>query len=168
MKENKMIKFIAGYIWTQIQTTIHKINVLRNIVIIVNIIDPPDKWKLYRAGLKHDLSKYRWSEAKHFAKTIFDLKHSTYGTKEYQDLLDIIKPAIDFHYKRNSHHPEYHKNGISDMSELELLELLADWLSACKRHKDGDILKSIEINQKRFRYSDETKKWMLDIIKKIT
>jgi hypothetical protein len=35
--------------------------------------------------------------------------------------------------------------------------MLCDWRAAALRHADGDIWKSIEINQKRFGYSDELK-----------
>ena len=165
MKGLKMFKFIAGYIWTQIQTTIHKLYVLFNLVVIIDYINPPNRWKLYRKGLFHDLSKYRWSEAKHFAKVIFDLKRLSYGTEEYKKSLEVIKPAIELHYKINSHHPEYHKNGYKDMSYLDKLEMIVDWHCACKRHKDGNVFKSIEINQSRFNYSEEDKEWLISIVK---
>jgi hypothetical protein len=35
--------------------------------------------------------------------------------------------------------------------------MFCDWKAATLRHKDGDIIKSIEQNQKRFGYSDELK-----------
>jgi hypothetical protein len=35
--------------------------------------------------------------------------------------------------------------------------MICDWLAAVKRHKDGDIFRSIEVNQERFGYSDEIK-----------
>ncbi len=164
----KLCKFIAGYIWHQIQTTIHKFWVLRKIVDIIDFTEVDGKWKLYWRAWKHDLSKYRWSEASYFAKTIFDLKHSTYGSEEYKEMLASIQPAIKVHYKRNRHHPEYHENGINDMTKLDKLEMLADWKSATLRHKNGDIYKSIEINQSRFGYDDETKEWMISIIKAIS
>jgi len=163
-----MFKFIIGYIWTQIQTTIHRIRVLRNIIIIMNNMDLEKPWTLYRRGLFHDLSKYKWDEAKHFARVIFDLRGLTYGTEEYKKSLEEIKPAINLHYKRNSHHPEYYKNGFSDMSYLDKLEMIIDWQAATKRHKDGDIFKSLEMNQKRFGYSDADKKWLIDIAKILT
>lgn len=43
------------------------------------------------------------------------------------------------------------------MNLVDLIEMLCDWVAATKRHEDGDILKSLEINQKRFGYSDEFK-----------
>jgi hypothetical protein len=35
-------------------------------------------------AIKHDISKYSWEESKYFAKTIFDLKHSVYGSPEFE------------------------------------------------------------------------------------
>jgi len=50
--------------------------------------------------------------------------------------------------------PEF---GIRGMTLLDVVEMLCDWKAATQRHADGDILKSVEINQKRFGYSDELK-----------
>lgn len=47
--------------------------------------------------------------------------------------------------------------GIRGMSLLDILEMLCDWKAATLRHADGDLLKSIEINQRRFGYTDELK-----------
>lgn len=47
--------------------------------------------------------------------------------------------------------------GIRGMSLLDIIEMLCDWKAATMRHADGDLAKSIEINQKRFGYSDELK-----------
>jgi hypothetical protein len=99
-----------------------------------------------------------------------------------------MKPALDHHYAVNSHHPEhygyttcdqcgnrdsepctcggprtFHAN-ISGMSLLDLTEMLCDWKAATMRHNDGDIRKSIEINQKRFGYTDELKQILLNTL----
>lgn len=55
-------------------------------------------------------------------------------------------------------------SGIRGMSLLDLLEMLCDWRAATMRHADGDIFKSIEINQKRFGYSDEIKQILLNTL----
>jgi hypothetical protein len=99
-------------------------------------------------------------------KAMFDeytpkLKHCTYGSEEYYCFLAGLKPALDIHYKNNRHHPEHFANGIKDMTLLDLLEMLCDWKSSSERHADGNIYRSIEINQSRFGYSDELK----DILK---
>lgn len=57
--------------------------------------------------------------------------------------------------------PEF---GISGMNLIDLIEMLCDWKAATIRHNDGDIRKSIAINQKRFGYSDEMKRFMLNTV----
>lgn len=47
--------------------------------------------------------------------------------------------------------------GLHGMSLLDLIEMLVDWKAATLRHNDGDLCKSIEINQQRFGYTDELK-----------
>ena len=55
--------------------------------------------------------------------------------------------------------------GIGGMDLIDLCEMLMDWWAATKRHADGDIMKSIEINQKRFGYSEELKQIFINTIK---
>jgi hypothetical protein len=66
-----------------------------------------------------------------------------------------MKPALDHHYANNSHHPEHYKNGIDDMSLLDLVEMICDWKAASERHNNGNIRKSIEVNGKRFEMSPQ-------------
>ena len=40
---------------------------------------------------------------------------------------------------------------------IDLIEMICDWKAASERHADGNVYKSIEINQERFGYSDELK-----------
>jgi len=42
------------------------------------------------------------------------------------------------------------------MSIIDLSEMLCDWIAVAE-NKGGDIYKSIEINQKRFNFSDDVK-----------
>ena len=48
------------------------------------------------------------------------------------------------------------------MNLIDMLEMICDWKAASERHADGDILKSIEINQKRFGYSDDLKNILIN------
>lgn len=95
-------------------------------------------------------------------KSVFDnytpkLAKSTYGSKKYKKFLSAMKPALEHHYKYSKHHPEHYKNGIKGMNLIDIIEMLCDWKAATLRHNDGDIFKSIELNQKRFGYSDDLK-----------
>jgi len=109
----------------------------------------------------HDASKLREPEASVFDEYTSKLKGMTYGSDEYRECLAGMKPALDHHYAANSHHPEHWAGGIRDMSLLDLIEMFVDWKAATERHHDGDLEKSIELNQKRFGYSDELKAILL-------
>lgn len=128
----------------------------------------------------HDNSKLKSPEKEIFDEYTPKLKGSTYGSDEYKEFLKGMGAALEHHYKKNRHHPEHFKyiecngcftrydkdyNGfckicgygqftdrfdIAEMTLLDLIEMLCDWKAATERHADGDINKSLEINQKRF------------------
>lgn len=106
-------------------------------------------------GKRHDESKLNEPEASAFAEITPKLKASTYWSNEYKEFLKQLGPALKHHYENNQHHPEHWKNGVNDMNLVDLIEMFCDWLAATKRHNDGDIFKSIELNQKRFGISDQ-------------
>lgn len=104
---------------------------------------------------KHDQSKLVPPESEVFAEYTEKLANTTYGSEEYKQFLKDMKPALDHHYAKNSHHPEFYKNGIKDMDIIDILEMLCDWKAASERHNDGNINKSIEINGRRFNMSQD-------------
>ena len=102
-------------------------------------------------------------------KALFDeytpkLSGCTYGSEEYKSFLESLKPVLDIHYSINRHHPEHFPKGIRGMDLLDLLEMICDWKASSERHADGDVRRSIEINQKRFGYSDELKEILVNTI----
>jgi hypothetical protein len=113
--------------------------------------------ELQERAVHHDASKLEDPELEIFNIYIPKLKNRTYGSDEYKQYLKEMNVALDHHYANNRHHPEHYPNGIRDMSLVDLVEMLCDWLAATKRHDDGDIRRSIELNQERFGYSDELK-----------
>lgn len=115
----------------------------------------------------HDQSKLVSPELEIFNEYTQRLRDCTYGSPEYEGYREKMKPALDHHYAVNNHHPEHTLDGIKGMSLMSLTEMIADWLAATQRHHDGDILKSIEINQKRFGYSDELKQILLNTIREL-
>jgi len=118
---------------------------------------------LYR-GINHDISKLGEKELPYFDIYIPKLAKCTYGSEEYKTFLSELRPALIHHYESNDHHPEHFENGIQDMNLIQIIEMLCDWRAASMRHNDGDIRKSIELNQSRFNYSDEFKKILLNTV----
>lgn len=112
--------------------------------------------ELDRRGRKHDASKLEPPEEDLFCENTAKLRELTYGSPEYQEALRDLGPALEHHYKMNPHHPEHWGDlGVRGMSLLDLIEMLADWYAATKRHADGDLRKSIEINKNRFNMGDD-------------
>jgi hypothetical protein len=133
-----------------------KFKTMRHIETVRNFIHCAIRDLIDRAE-QHDQSKLQSPEAEIFEEYTPKLRDTTYGSDEYNEYLKEMNVALEHHYKNNRHHPEYHNNGFKDMNLLDILEMLLDWKAATMRHDDGDILKSLDINQKRFGYSDEMK-----------
>lgn len=120
--------------------------------------------ELEKRGEGHDVSKLGVEEKKIFDEFTPKLKTTTYGSDKYKGYLDKMKPALDHHYAHNRHHPEHftpsvlHFNYINEsfgMDLIDIVEMFCDWKAATLRHDDGNLRKSIAINQKRFGFSDE-------------
>lgn len=106
--------------------------------------------ELLARGETHDRSKLAPEESRVFAEYTPKLKTSTYMSEEYKSFLAGMKPALDHHYANNRHHPEHHEGGVSGMNLVDLLEMWIDWYASSMRHADGDMGKSIDLNEKRF------------------
>lgn len=64
--------------------------------------------ELRRRGAVHDQSKLADPEKALFDEYTPKLKDCTYGSDEYKAFLAGLKPALDNHYAKNSHHPEHY------------------------------------------------------------
>jgi len=106
-------------------------------------------------GYKHDDSKLSGIEKRFFDIYTPKLAACTYGSDEYKQYLKELKPALDLHYANNRHHPEHFKDGVNDMNLVDIVEMFIDWFAATEKHKDGNIYKSISINEKRFKLSPQ-------------
>lgn len=113
---------------------------------------------LAERAANHDQSKLESPEVEVFDEFTPKLKTSTYGSAEYEGFREAMGEGLRHHYAANDHHPEHFENGIRDMNLMQMTEMLCDWLAAVKRHDDGDIRRSIEINAERFGYGDEIKR----------
>jgi hypothetical protein len=103
----------------------------------------------------HDRSKTEPPEVEVFDEFTPKLKNSTYGSAEYKGFLEAMGEGLMHHYEANRHHPEHFKNGVNEMTLVDLVEMLADWKAATERHDDGDLAKSLEIQRERFGLSDQ-------------
>lgn len=147
-KENEMTK--KEYFYQETGKHIRNVQVILDAMIC----------DLIQQARNHDASKYDAIEADLFAEVTPELSKTEYGSEAYRATLQKIKPAIDHHNQVNFHHPEHYLAGIQGMTIVDLVEMIADWIAASKRNKNGDVFDSIEKNQKRFGYSDDLKQIM--------
>lgn len=111
--------------------------------------------RMMKRAIEHDASKLEDPEKELFDKWTPMLKELEYGSPEYDAALEKLKPALDHHYAKNSHHPEHFPRGTMDMTLMDIIEMFCDWKAATQRMNDGNIRKSLEINKERFGMSDE-------------
>jgi len=123
-------------------------------------------YELECRGIDHDSSKLEKPEVSVFTEYVPKLEGCTYGSKEYEGFLDDMRSTLDHHYANNSHHPEFFENGVNGMTLVDLIEMFCDWMAAIKRHRDGDIIRSIEINSGRFAIDFQLKEILLNTVKK--
>jgi hypothetical protein len=141
----------------QVETIRHIENVRKFIRIFTD--------KLTQRGVDHDRLKLESPEVEVFTKVTPKLATLAYGSDEYKEQLKELGAALDHHYAHYRHHPEHFEHGIDDMNLIDIVEMLCDWKAASMRHNDGNLLKSIEFNAKRFGYDDQLKHILLNTAK---
>lgn len=109
---------------------------------------------LQQRMVEHDLSKLSSDEFNGFVKINRAAREHKYGSAEYRASLKKAD-ATKLHYSRNSHHPEYHENGIEDMSFFDIIEMVIDWKAASITYGQSSFEESLEINKDRFSLTKE-------------
>lgn len=123
--------------------------------------------ELLKRGEQHDQSKMESPEVELFTEYTSKLAETTFGSEEYNKYKSEMNVALEHHYANNRHHPEHHKNGVNDMTLIDLIEMLIDWKASSERHNDGNIRKSLEINAKRFGMESQLTKIFENTIKEL-
>ena len=123
--------------------------------------------ELSHRAVVHDQSKWSEEEWPAYEASTPKLAGLTYGSPEYKAACAELGPALAHHYCHNSHHPEYWEapegeSKVSQMNLMDVIEMLCDWKAASERHADGSILRSIQINQGRFKIDDQLGRVMLN------
>ena len=109
---------------------------------------------LRQRALDHDASKLEEPELSGYEGLSQALKGLTYGTPEHREAFAPYKEIIRHHYACNRHHPEHWHLGVTDMSLLDIIEMLCDWKAAHDRN-GGDFGHSIQVSASRFNISEQ-------------
>src|SRR5450755_2969819 len=104
---------------------------------------------LFQRAAVHDNSKFSPEEYNIYEQVFPELQKYALGSQEIKQAYEKLGPALQHHFQENRHHPEHHERGIDDMTLVDVLEMVCDWLAASHRSKTG-IGKGLEINRERF------------------
>lgn len=133
-------------------TTVHKKLVMDNCLLMFNYLTEHDKLQLgidiLKRGAVHDNSKYNADEFKSLA-SILDSKKCFTDADSMLSEREI--KAIEQHWKKNRHHPEYFEDK-SEMTELDMIEMVCDWFARSIQY-GTDFLPFVKERQKnRFKF----------------
>lgn len=131
-----------------------------------SILDKVSK-EISLRGKYHDYSKLSSEELSVFQNVLDGKQNAKYGTPEYDQVKVKLAPALEHHYRENRHHPEHFSQGIAGMTLIDLLEMIADWKAATKRHKDDNIMRSIEINVRKYNIDKQLQSIILNTIREL-
>ena len=82
---------------------------------------------LNKRAAMHDDSKLEEPELSLWKKMDRE-KRYPYGSSEYLDKIQRNKKVFQLHYLKNRHHPEHYANGVRDMTLIDVIEMLCDWI----------------------------------------
>lgn len=111
--------------------------------------------ELLTRGRDHDASKLEEPEYTTYCETQPLLRATQYGSPEYKEAVRRLGPALSHHFASNRHHTEFFPNGMQGMNLIDILEMFCDWKASSEREGQSGIYNSIDICQKRFKFSDE-------------
>jgi len=123
--------------------------------------------ELRKRGYAHDRTKFKELEFDAFVSTRDDFKKANYGTPEYQELIECVKPAVDHHYKNNRHHTGYHENGVDDMTLIDLMEMICDWQAAARRSPDNKFKDTLGFAYEKYNISEQLAKIITNTLKEM-
>lgn len=109
---------------------------------------------LIRRAENHDKSKLEEPELSWWKEMDKEPRYP-YGSEEYKQKIKRWDKVFKHHYKYNRHHPEHYEYGVSEMTLIDIVEMMCDWLG----YKDTTIvteaLKVCDEQMARYDISEE-------------
>ena len=106
---------------------------------------------LLKRAAEHDNSKFESDEFELLANILTDDKGFTDAN---YSLSDEETKAINIHWHKNRHHPEYFSDA-SNMSELDMIEMVCDWFARSLQYKTDFLPFVLERQKTRFHFEKE-------------
>lgn len=109
---------------------------------------------LIRRAEKHDKSKLEEPELSWWKEMDKEPRYP-YGSKEYEQKLKRWSKVFKHHYQYNRHHPEHYEYGISEMTLIDIVEMMCDWLGYKDTTTITEALKVCDEQMVRYNISEE-------------
>lgn len=78
-----------------------------------------------------------------------------YGSEEYKQKIKKWDKVFKHHYKYNRHHPEHYEYGVSEMTLIDIVEMMCDWLGYKDTTTVTEALKVCDDQMARYDISEE-------------
>jgi len=112
--------------------------------------------EVIKRSIKHDESKFESPEREELDKVVPIIKQGK-DAPNYKQAKLGAESLMKVHKSKNSHHPEFYKNGIDGMNLLDIIEYLSDMKAESKDNLEEILLK----NSKKYNWSEQ----LLNIMK---
>lgn len=109
---------------------------------------------LIKRSLSHDNSKLQEPEFTWW-KEMDKEPRLPYGSKEYKEKMKRWEKIFKHHYSYNRHHPEFYENGVNDMTLVDIVEMMCDWLGYKQTISITEALNVCDEQMKRYNISNE-------------
>lgn len=116
-------------------------------------------FEIIERGWAHDNSKFSINELEALAQINDDQAAMRHAGKQ---LPDHMKEYLKLHYRNNTHHPE-HWEDVSQMPEMDVVEMVCDWYARSVQF-ETDLIEFAKTRQEnRFHFPPEMFKKILEL-----
>lgn len=109
---------------------------------------------LIRRAEKHDKSKLEEPELSWWKEMDKEPRYP-YGSEEYKQKIKRWNKVFKHHYQYNRHHPEHYEYGVSEMTLIDIVEMMCDWLGYKDTTTVTEALKVCDEQMARYDISEE-------------
>ena len=109
---------------------------------------------LIRRAEKHDKSKLEEPELSWWKEMDKEPRYP-YGSEEYKQKIKRWNKVFKHHYQYNRHHPEHYEYGVSEMTLIDIVEMMCDWLGYKDTTTVTEALKVCDEQMARYNISEE-------------
>lgn len=109
---------------------------------------------LIRRAENHDKSKLEEPELSWWKEMDKEPRYP-YGSEEYKQKTKRWDKVFKHHYKYNCHHPEHYEYGVSEMTLIDIVEMMCDWLGYKDTTTVTEAFKVCDEQMARYDISEE-------------